>query len=421
MPDHSSPANPDHRSPNAPLRHVKHPVDFEKIALPILGAAATLMLFLSTLNLMTDSGPAANLKALLIAASGGLVAYGVNRLSIERGAPLAAIGFSFAGILSVTGILVVGAAMFASTFSGLVLKDVGYRQLQDNGTSLAAFAGARNRANLVSARVGPALAVVSRELSGWAECEIARNCLSGREGGGRGPVAMMLEGLAGKAAAIAEQFAAGQSAADRALAGLNAANADYQKGLNGDDADLATKQAELLKIHGRIEQQASALAEAIPVALVRAYATELAAGATVPGNPEVTQRVNAILAGHAKSLSEISASGNEAEARPPVFPRRPGVADTLRYIPEFVSIAGVVFVAEMVLPLTMWVWCYLRLSWRLEQAEAGSLPPALPPPSILPPPASNRDEFGGLIRLPTPAANEQARQARRRRPHGGRR
>jgi hypothetical protein len=98
------------------------------------------------------------------------------------------------------------------------------------------------------------------------------------------------------------------------------------------------------------------------------------------------------------------------------------VSDALRYIAEFASLAGIVFVAECVVPIAAFTYAYLTLSWRLEQAESGSLPSA-PPAPVLPPPSPNRDEFGGLIRLPLPSAreNENRQPRQRRRKHYGRR
>lgn len=405
-----------------PIRHSKRPFNFENFALLSLGIGAMLMLFLSTQNLMSDSGPLATLKAMLIAGSGGLVAYGVNRMAVDKAAPLWAIGFTWAGVLGVVGILGVGGPMGASTFSGLTIKDVMQRSLENHGAALTQYVGDYDRTRRMSAQVGPGLTVVASDISAWAACEVARNCLSGREGGGRGPIAMTLEALAGKAATVAEQFAAGQSAADRSLAELNAAIASYQKVLDGDDADVWSRQTDLLKIHGQIEQLSGALAQAIPVPLVRAYAAELAAGITIPGRPDVTQRINAILTGHARSLSQILDAGGETKAMLPAFPRRPGVADTLRYIPDFISIAGIVIIAEMVLPLTIFAYTYLRLAYRLECADNGSFPPTPPQAPILPPP-SNGDDGADPVRLLAPGDRARTAQyrGRRGRLHGGRR
>jgi hypothetical protein len=178
-----------------------------------------------------------------------------------------------------------------------------------------------------------------------------------------------------------------------------------------------------IKVHGRIEQQAGrAGGSHASCVLVRAYAGELAAGMTIPGPPRGNAAsINAILTAHAKSLSQILDAGGETKATLPAFPRRPGVADTLRYIPDFISIAGIVIIAEMVLPLTIFGYTYLRLAYRLECADSGSFPP--PPQAPILPPPSNRDDRGGPVRLPPPGTNIHAGQARgrRRRLHGGRR
>lgn len=417
------PLLPDERGENTLLRHVRRPApSFEGLAILVLAVLAALMLGVSQFNQTTDTGPLANFKAVLITLSASWAVYGVNRFAIEKLAPLAAIGFWLAAVIAVVGMLSGGGGMFASTFTGLVLKDVAHIQLQDHGSGLSNAIGDRNAGSLKAATVGPAVRIAVADIRGYVACEIATSCLSGRADGGRGTVAVALEGLATKAAAIAAQFEVGQTSAQQILAAANSLIGDYQKVLGRGDIDVWQKQAELLKIHGRIEQQAGALAEAIPVRLLRAYAAELAKGITIADRPEATQRINAVLIKHAETLSAILPELERTDRALPTFPGRPGVAQTLAYIPHFASIAAIVFVSELLLPLTLWVSTYLRLAWAIEKAEndrRGPPPPNGPsgPPSRPALPAEKHDEFDGLIKLPSPAGNNPRPRHRRRHHH----
>jgi hypothetical protein len=267
---------------------------------------------------------------------------------------------------------------------------------------------------------------IAADLAQYVACETkARLPLRTRGRRSRQRSPSTLDKLAGNAATPSPRSSPPVNRRRRRIAGRNSTpiSLDYQKTLDRHDSDVWLKQGESATSSTRgSSSKSGALTQAMPpVPLVRAYAAELAAGITIPGRPDVTQRINAILTGHAKSLSQILDAGGETKATLPAFPRRPGVADTLRYIPDFISIAGIVIIAEMVLPLTIFGYTYLRLAYRLECADSGSFPP--PPQAPILPPPSNRDDRGGPVRLPPPGTNIHAGQARgrRRRLHGGRR
>ena len=55
---------------------------------------------------------------------------------------------------------------------------------------------------------------------------------------------------------------------------------------------------------------------------------------------------------------------------PPPFPRKPGMLDCLRYIPDFAAVACAVFVAELGLPLVLWLLTFLRLSYEIDRTTS---------------------------------------------------
>lgn len=379
----------------APLRHAKRPLpSFESWALTGQTAIVTLMLAISVPSLITDTGPVAMAKALLLAAGGGLTSYAANRLAIEKGAPLAARGFAWATIFSPLSVMAIGGALFMSTFSGLVLKEVGTLQLQAHGSALSAHVASQNAMRIEAAGVGPAVRTVEKDLREKRSCEEQSSCLSESQFTGEGTVTLALGALAGKARIVAEEFESGETKAGEALDELNQMLADYQAVLAKPELDVWQKRADLAGLHGRIEQKADELAQSLPVALLASYAAELQAGVSIPDRAEATGRINAILRGHALNLGVSLDALDEGGISLPPYPSRPGVSDTLQFIPQFASIAGIVFVAEMVLPVTLWLFTFLQLSWRLEQAAgpANPQPRRSPfddltaPPQQLPPP-----------------------------------
>lgn len=367
--------------PSAPSRmeRDKRPTSsLEEKLLKYQGLAAGGMLAIATFSLTTDVGPIANLKAGLLAATAGIVSYAINRFAVEKAAPLAAVGFKTALIAGPLSIVLTGGAMFASTFSGLVIKDVAQRDLERHGVALVGYVSTRNNESLLGAAVGPGLQVVAADLKKNHDCEVSISCVSGKREGGNGPVSKALKLQASKAEEVSKQFQAGLATAQRHLETLNALIAEYQSVLGRKDLDIWGKQSELSKVQAKIEQEASALGAALPISVLRAYAAELAKGISIPNQSEDSARVNAILTKHAEALSNLVGSLVRSAPTPPVFPPRPGVVDTLKYIPEFASIAGIVGVAELMLPITIWLYAYLKLRWLIEQTMPTPKSPTKP-------------------------------------------
>ena len=370
-----------------PISHQRRPLPpTDKWIILLLALGSALMLFMSVLHLMTGTDPATILKALVIASSAGLVAYGVNRFAIEKGAPLAAIGFHLAGVISIVAMLITGSGLFTATYSGWVLNDVGHRTLQDNGTALGQYYGAHHRLSLASGRVGPAIRVIADDLNNFAECEVQSSCLSQRGSGGFGPVAVELKKLAGRAAAIAAEFENGEATRRQTLETINTLTARYQTILGQTDDDIWQRRSRLQSVHAEIEQATAALSEAAPVDLLRLYAEELQQGVAIPNRSAAARRLNTILKQHGDSLAGILASLETDIPEPPVFPSRPGVSDTLAYIGDFISIAAIIFVVELIFPLMLWVFIYLKLYWDIEKRQ--------PRQAVTTAPA---DEWNGLI------------------------
>ena len=377
------------------MRHQRRPMPpTEKWLILLLALGSALMLFMSVLHLMTGTDPATILKALVIACSAGLVAYGVNRFAIEKGAPLAAIGFHLAGVMSIVAMLITGSGLFTATYSGWVLNDVGHRTLQDNGTALGQYYGAHHRLSLASGRVGPAIRVIADDLNNFAECEVQSSCLSQRGAGGFGPVAAELKKLGGRAAAIAAEFENGETLRRQTLETINALTARYQTILGKTDDNIWERRSRLQSVHAEIEQATAALSEAAPVDLLRLYAEELQQGVSIPNRIGATRRVNTLLRQHGESLSGILQSLEGDIPEPPVFPSRPGVSDTLAYIGDFISIAAIIFVVELIFPLMLWVFIYLKLYWEIEKRQPRQAVSATP-----------TDEWNGLM---TPASQPLA-------------
>ncbi len=146
-------------------------IPFEKWSLVVFTFGTGALVLLALLNLMTDTGAIAVLKASVLAGSAMLVSYAVNRFAIEKGTELTATGFTFAGVVSVFSMLTVGIGLYAATYSGLTISSVGELQLQEHGSKYARIIGERNRTAAEAGRLVPVVRANEAELDQYVECE----------------------------------------------------------------------------------------------------------------------------------------------------------------------------------------------------------------------------------------------------------
>lgn len=355
-------------SNNSPIRRPRRKLPpLLDVALPFIAFCSGLLLFFALPNIVQAHDIWSYLKAGVLALSATTVSFGVNKLAIERGAPLATTGYLGAGLTSILSIVAVGFGLFSATYAGLTFPDVAELQLQQHGTALSEFVGERSAAAAEASRVTPAINAVVADLAQKRDCELAESCISGRGNGGRGPVARVIEGYAGRAASIGEQITAGEAARQGAVDALNAGLAEYQA-IFGDEArSIWERRAALQPVDGKLRQGASALDQAVPVSLLAAYAAELQTGVSIPARPEAEARLNAILKNHGQTLAAVIGSIAAEDTTPLSFPGRTGVSDTLQYLMHFLPIAAIAAVVELIFPLVLWGYTFWALSWEKDR------------------------------------------------------
>ncbi|MBN9039338.1 MAG: hypothetical protein J0H53_25015 [Rhizobiales bacterium] len=335
-------------------------------------AFSSCLLFLALLNLVGGDGPIGFAKAAIMSVGAGLAAYAINRLAIERGAEQATIGYLGAGIISIGSILVVGFGFFAATYPGVVLPKVEDLRLSRHGADLSVFVGDVSRGAANAGRAGPPLRAAKDDLAAKRDCEFSDACVS-RRGGGKGAVWQALDALAGRAEAIERQLEAGEETRERVLAALGEAIAEYQNVLGDDSRSIWTRRAELQSLDARIRQQAAQLGEALPLALLSAYAGELKAGITIPERTEATAAVNAITRKHGEALAAVVASIDQGSAAAPLFPKRAGVSDAFDHVAHFLPVAAIAFVVDLVFPAVLWAYTFFGLRWNAYRQQAAVL------------------------------------------------
>ncbi|GAB6843728.1 hypothetical protein HNR00_003408 [Methylorubrum rhodinum] len=364
--------DPDH--PTKPLRREPGPRgSMQQNLLLVCMIASGGMLTGSLFALLSDGSLLGTVKVFFCVLGGMAVSYGVNRCAIDRGAPLAVVGYRSAAVASVLSILIVGAGLFGATYAGLVLKDVDRLRLEAHGTALGEYVGARAGDTAMGAAVAPVLASIADDLERKALCERAGSCVSGRPAGGRGLVARTLEAMAERAKGVAAQFETGVGTGAAKGTEIGDLLARFGAIAGGSDP-AAEKRVRLQDIDARIRQALAARKEAAPLGLALGYAAELQAAGTIAGQPEASRALSTILQAHARSLRGVG-TASAVTAAAPAFPKAAGVADTFAHLGHFLPVAAITAVVELVFPLVLWVYVALTLAWEIEQKAPRPLRP----------------------------------------------
>ncbi len=337
---------------------------YYRMILVILPVFAGGLAIWAMLNLQSGSGFSDIAKAVMVGVVVGLVSYCINRFAVDWGTELAASGIVSAGIFSVLSMLAVGACLWAFTYAGIVLGDVRYLQLDNYGRALVLYIEAQNKQASKSKRIVPVIRAAKDDLFHHGECEARTSCLSGRGNGGRGPITRVLEEKAARGGDIAKQVEEGAQLHAATIARINKLVGDYQTVLDRGDQSIAKRRQELVRIDAHIGQAITALHEAMPVTLLSAYGGELKSGVNIPGRAKTTQAVNRLLAKHGTAITTVLATLDIVDTKRPQFPAKAGITTTFAYIGNFIAVAGVIWVAEGIFPLALWLytfWFLIRL------------------------------------------------------------
>lgn len=347
------------------------PVPFASAATAALAVCSGAMLALAMPEIVGVDSALAVLKSAVVALAATVTTFSVTWLAVEKGAPQAAAGTHRSAAVSVVSMLTIGAGLFASTFAGFTIHETEALRLGDFGRTLASYAEERARSAAASGRAAPVLKSIVEDLKVKEACERRSSCLSGHGGGGTGPVTRTLGEKRQRAETILDRMSEGETARSRAIGQLSLLLQRYQDALNDPDLDETSRRKALQAIAGNAGTQLSTLDEAVPTALLSAYAEELRTPVVLPDQVDVSAKLTALLQGYANSLSATLHRLDPAAPPRPVFPGRTGVADTLGYLGHFIPIAAVVGVVELVFPLSLWLYTLFGLQMRTARRTDG--------------------------------------------------
>lgn len=375
--DKIRPVDPDYDV--GPKRKRKKAQPYHQLGLKFLPIAAMILATWAMLNLQPEVTGAALFKAALVGLVVGSVSYCINRFAIDWGTELFAAGYITAGVFSILSMMLVAGCLWLFSFGGIVLPDVRLLRFEDHGLALSKSLSARQEEASKALRIVPVIQAAKDDLAFHAACERREGCISGR-GGGAGTLSRSLDERAARAGAISEQLAAGTQTLSQTVMQANEILANYQKILNDDSQSLRVRRQRLIELDGAFGQAIAGLNEAVPTSLLAAYAQELNSGIAIPNRAEATLKVNALLRKHGQAIQSVLGSIETEAIIQPSFPGKAGLSDTLDYIGNFAPLAGVIWVAEGIFPLALWIYTLLFL---IRQRDRQSPVAAAPSPSAL--------------------------------------
>ncbi|MEM8634389.1 MAG: hypothetical protein AAGF33_05370 [Pseudomonadota bacterium] len=328
------------------------------------------------------------IKCAAMGIAGTLLAYGTNRLAIEKGALQFAQGSATAGAFSVASIVTVGIALGSATYAGFTIDPIDERKTEVFAEKYTRYAEAREAAALKGLQAVPVVAKVRDVLAATTACEFESGCLNRTGMGGTGPVhrAARLEQI--KAEGVNDQVVAAAKAVPTELNALADVLEVLATQLNAPDSTTRTGRSAIRGALADVEETLARLDRSLPDALIRSYAAELRTGVEIPARPEASAVFSAILADQAESLeAALPAEIDRADA--PTFPMRTGVLETFEWAGYFLPLAMLIFVIEIAFGLGLFLYTFISLRARVDAEDPGEPRDDLDPNS-----------FSSLINMP---------------------
>ena len=329
-----------------------------RVWIAVLVGCSTLMLLLGLSQQgVLGVGLLGWLKLGVIGVAAFVVSHLIYRLAIEKGATLGARGYPGAVVLAYASVIVVGAAFFMATLPGLIIPSVEHTRLEAYVSDVVAYRDGRVAVSSASAGLVSLVQGLAEDAAAKAACEAATSCVSNQGEGGYGAVARALETHALRARTVADVALRGADARDVARAAVSAHITQMQAVVADEAVNIWDRRVDLRRLDHALGDVLTTLDEALPVSTIAAYAAELEAGAAAPG------AVGDVLAGYAVTVRTALDEQSNATPERPTFPKRTGTLEALAYAGDYLSLAVLTFVMDLLMPLALLTYTIWVLHW----------------------------------------------------------
>ena len=299
-----------------------------------------------------DGGILGWMKLTIFCAAAYAVAYAIYRMAIEKGVPLVAAGSKLAGPLSGLSIALVGLAFFAVTAPGLTMSQVEEARLASHLEEVDHYVDGRVSVADQTAEVVPMLQSITQDMQDRTEEESST---------GFGPITRALNALQMRADGLAKQMKASLGVRQEVLDRIRALRLNMETTLADEFVSIWVRRAMLRRQQADLLSQLSELDKAVPVSIVRSYASELQGGVLIPNRQDANARINQTLNGYSNTLMAALADQRGVAGNPPTFPSKTGALDTFQYIGKFAPIFLFAFIVDMAFPLALWAYVLMTM------------------------------------------------------------
>jgi hypothetical protein len=291
-------------------------------------------------------------KLIVLLAAAYAVAYAILRMAIERGVPLVAAKSRLAGPLSGISIAFVGLCFFLVTAPGLTIFQVEESRLSAHLEQVGYYTDQRVSVADQAVELVPIMQALAEDLAARTEQESAS---------GVGPIALAWDSLTSRAEGLSSQMTVSLGVRGELLSRIQAQRMAMETTLADESTGIWDRRAALRTQQARLMSLLAELDKAVPVSVVRSYASELEAGVLVPNREDASAKINRTLAGYADTLMSALAEQRGLSATPPAFPSRTGALDTFAYAGKFAPVFLFAFLVDMVFPLALWAYVLMTM------------------------------------------------------------
>lgn len=299
-----------------------------------------------------EGGAIGWIKLIVFCGAAYAVSYAIYRMAIEKGVPLVAAGSKLAAPLSGLTVALVGVAFFMVTGPGLTISKVEEERQAEHLEILGSYVNGRVAVADQTAELVPIMQAMAVDLQARTEQESDT---------GHGPIARTLNSLFGRANGLSTQMTVGLGVRQEVLDRISELRNAMETTLADEKVSIWDRRANLRSQHGQMLSLLAELDKAVPVSMVRSYASELQGGVLIPNQGDASARINRTLSGYSGTLMAALAEQNGVAGDAPAFPSKAGALDTFKYAGKFAPIFLFAFIVDMAFPLTLWAYVLMTV------------------------------------------------------------
>ncbi|MCF6277646.1 MAG: hypothetical protein L3J16_02710 [Anaerolineales bacterium] len=300
-------------------------------------------------------------KLIIFCVAAYAVSYAIYRMAIEKGVPLVAAGSKLAAPLSGLTVALVGTAFFLVTGPGLTISKVEELRQAEYLEALGSYSNGRIAVADQAAELVPIMQAMAVDLQVRTELESET---------GRGPIARTLDALFGRADGLSTQMTVSLGVRQEVMDRIANLRNVMETTLADEQVSIWDRRASLRVQHGQMLSLLAELDKAVPVSVVRSYASELQSGGLIPNREDASARINRTLSGYSGALMAALSEQKGVAGDPPAFPSKTGALDTFQYAGKFAPIFLLTFIVDLAFPLALWAYTLMTVLVHMPRTPA---------------------------------------------------